>query len=74
VSTGLQKKLGKVRALAWPPYTRGYAALTARTKIINIGDSRGICIPKPFLEQSRLGDEMESDAPIANQLIMEGQQ
>lgn len=30
-----------------------------RTKIIRIGNSRGICIPKILLEQSRLEEDVE---------------
>ena len=62
MSTGLQKKPAKVRAPAWPPYTRGYDALTVRAKIIKIGESQGICIPKLFLELAEFGDEVELEA------------
>jgi antitoxin MazE len=30
-----------------------------KTRIVRIGNSRGIRIPKPLLEQSGLGDEVE---------------
>ena len=33
-----------------------------RTKIIRIGNSRGVRIPKLLLERSRLGEEVELDA------------
>ncbi len=33
-----------------------------RTKIIKIGNSQGICIPKSLLEQTRLGEEVELEA------------
>jgi len=31
-------------------------------KIIKFGNSRGICIPRLFLEHVRLGDELELEA------------
>lgn len=30
-----------------------------RTQIVKIGNSRGIRIPKPFIDQTRLGNEVE---------------
>ena len=30
-----------------------------RTQVVKIGNSRGIRIPKPFLDQTRLGNEVE---------------
>lgn len=30
-----------------------------RTQIVKIGNSRGIRIPKPFIDQTRLGSEVE---------------
>lgn len=30
-----------------------------KTPLVQIGDSRGICIPKAFLEQCRLDDQVE---------------
>lgn len=30
-----------------------------RTKLVRIGNSRGVRIPKPLLEQARLGDEIQ---------------
>jgi antitoxin MazE len=33
--------------------------MTIRSKIINIGNSRGILIPRPLLEQIGLTDEVE---------------
>jgi hypothetical protein len=39
---------------------RGYDALLARAKIIKIGDSVGICIPKLLLEQNKLGERWEA--------------
>ena len=32
---------------------------TIRTQIVKIGNSRGIRIPKPFIDQTRLGNEVE---------------
>jgi antitoxin MazE len=43
--------------------------ITVRAKIIKIGNSRGICIPKHFLEQTKLGDEVELEAH-GNQIII----
>jgi antitoxin MazE len=40
-----------------------------RTKIIKIGNSQGIRIPKLFLEQSRLQDEVEMEAQ-GNQIVL----
>ncbi len=40
-----------------------------RTRIIKIGNSQGIRIPKLFLEQSRLQDEVEMEAQ-GNQIIL----
>jgi antitoxin MazE len=36
--------------------------ITMRAKIIKIGNSQGIRIPKLFLEQTKLGDEVELEA------------
>ena len=44
------------------PCTRGYDALGMWAELIKIGNSRGIRIPKLFLEQARLGDEVELEA------------
>lgn len=30
-----------------------------RTQVVKIGNSRGIRIPKPFIDQTRLGNEVE---------------
>jgi antitoxin MazE len=35
--------------------------MTTRTRIIPIGNSQGVRIPKPLLEQSGLSDEVELD-------------
>ena len=40
-----------------------------RTRIIKIGNSQGIRIPKLFLEQSRLQDEVEMEAQ-GNQIVL----
>jgi antitoxin MazE len=40
-----------------------------RTKIIKIGNSQGIRIPKLFLEQSRLREEVDMEAQ-ADQIIL----
>lgn len=40
-----------------------------KTRIIRIGNSQGIRIPKPLLEQSGLGEEVELDVQ-ANQIII----
>lgn len=40
-----------------------------RTRIIKIGNSQGVRIPKFFLEQSRLSDEIEMEAD-GNQIIL----
>jgi antitoxin MazE len=42
--------------------TRDYDVITMRAKIIKIGNSQGIRIPKLFLEQTKLGDEVELEA------------
>ena len=43
-------------------HIRNYNVITMRTKIIKVGNSQGIRIPKLFLEQTRLGDEVELEA------------
>src|SRR3954471_15750590 len=40
-----------------------------KTKIIAIGNSQGIRIPKPFLEQTGLGDEVELEVR-ADELVI----
>ena len=40
-----------------------------KTRIIKIGNSQGVRIPKLFLEQSRLQDEVEMEAQ-GNQIIL----
>ena len=40
-----------------------------KTKIIQIGNSQGIRIPKPFLEQTGLGDEVELEVR-ADELVI----
>jgi antitoxin MazE len=42
--------------------TRDYNVITMRAKIIKIGNSQGIRIPRLFLEQTKLGDEVELEA------------
>jgi antitoxin MazE len=39
-----------------------YNVLTMRAKIIKIGNSQGVRIPKLFLEQTQLGEEVEIEA------------
>ena len=41
---------------------RNCNVINIRAKIIKIGNSQGIRIPKLFLEQTRLGDEVELEA------------
>ena len=40
-----------------------------RTRIVRIGNSRGIRLPKPLLEQAGLGDEVELTAE-AGQIVI----
>ena len=40
-----------------------------KTRIIKIGNSRGIRIPKPLLEQSGLGEEVELEVQ-ANRIVI----
>lgn len=40
-----------------------------KTRIVRIGNSRGIRIPKPLLEQSGLGDEVELEVGEGTILI-----
>jgi antitoxin MazE len=40
-----------------------------RTRIVKIGNSRGIRLPKPLLEQAGLGDEVELTAE-AGQIVI----
>lgn len=40
-----------------------------RTRIIKIGNSQGIRIPKLFLEQTRLAEEVEIEA-VDNQIVI----
>jgi antitoxin MazE len=49
--------------------TRDYNVITMRAKIIKIGNSQGIRIPKLFLEQTNLGDEVELEA-LDDQIII----
>ena len=37
-------------------------AATVRTRIVRIGNSQGVRIPKPLLEQSGVGSEVEIEA------------
>jgi len=64
VSTGLHKKLANCFSGLRLDCrnTRNYNVITMRAKIIKIGNSQGIRIPKLFLEQTRLGDEVELEA------------
>lgn len=41
------------------PFTCVYNVVTMITKLIEIGNSRGIRIPKPLLNESGLGDQVE---------------
>jgi antitoxin MazE len=50
-------------------HTCDYDVITMRAKIIKIGNSRGIRIPELFLEQTKLGDEVELEAQ-GNQIII----
>lgn len=38
---------------------RNYIVITMRARIVRIGNSHGIRIPKPILEATGLGDEVE---------------
>lgn len=49
---------GLLRALA-RGHHGNYIVITMRTRIIRIGNSRGIRIPKPILEATGLSDEVE---------------
>ena len=40
-----------------------------KTNIVRIGNSRGVRIPKPFLEESRLGEEVEIEVH-GNQIVI----
>lgn len=40
-----------------------------KTRIVRIGNSRGVRIPKPLLEQSGLGDEVELEAEAGRIII-----
>jgi antitoxin MazE len=40
-----------------------------KTRIVRIGNSRGIRIPKPFLEQARLREDVEL-AVVDNRLVI----
>lgn len=44
-----------------------------KARIIRIGNSQGIRIPKPILEQTGLGDEVELEV-VANQIIIRSAQ
>jgi antitoxin MazE len=43
--------------------------ITIRSKVINIGNSRGIRVPRPLLEQAGLTDEVEMSVE-GNKLII----
>jgi len=45
--------------------------MTAKTRIVRIGNSRGIRIPKTLLEEAELGDEVELHAE-PGRLVIEG--
>jgi antitoxin MazE len=45
--------------------------MAIRTQIIRIGNSRGVRIPKPLLEQAALGDEVELEVQ-GQQIIVRG--
>ncbi len=36
-----------------------YIVITMKTRIVRIGNSRGVRLPKPFIEQAGLGEEVE---------------
>ena len=61
---GLAEKAGELylRLRLDCVHIRNYNVITMRAKIIKIGNSQGIRIPKLFLEQTRLGDEVELEA------------
>jgi len=40
-----------------------------KTRIVRIGNSRGIRIPKPFLEQARLREDVELEV-VDNRLVI----
>lgn len=45
-------------ALRWPR-TGDYNVITMKTELIRIGNSRGVRIPKPLIEQVGLGDVVD---------------
>ena len=38
---------------------KGKVSSVARTRLVKIGKSRGICLPRPFLDQAELDEEVE---------------
>jgi antitoxin MazE len=45
--------------------------MTTKTRIVRIGNSRGICVPKVLLDQAELPDEVELHAE-PGQLVVRG--
>lgn len=43
------------------PTGRNYNGLTMKTSVVRIGNSRGIRLPKPVLEQCGIDDEVEME-------------
>ena len=58
-----------MRIFLAPDFASAYNVITMRTRIIKIGNSQGVRIPKLFLEQSRLQDEVEMEAQ-GNQIVL----
>lgn len=44
-------------------------SIVLKTRIVKIGNSQGIRIPKPFLEQMNVGDEVELEC-LPDQIIV----
>ena len=43
-------------------HVRFERGLNMKSRIVKIGDSQGICIPKPLIEQAGIGEEVEIEA------------
>lgn len=48
-----------VGLLLAPRYRSDYIVITMKTRIVRIGNSRGVRLPKPLIEQAGLGEEVE---------------
>jgi antitoxin MazE len=57
----LTASVRQLAALRNSPH-RGYIVVTMKTKIVRVGNSRGVRIPKLLLEQTGLGDEVVIEA------------